>query len=95
MQNFASFDASIVTLSECQQNLHEYFPDDILSNEILLRFAFLYQLGHVTILAEFHNNIYFFIVALHYFFNVLDNIRMIEFAETINFADYLGPFFFT
>ena len=46
-----------MTFVECQENLHEYFPDNVFGNEILLGSALLDQLGHVSVLAVLHHNV--------------------------------------
>lgn len=40
MKNFASFYTTIMTFSKSQQNLHEYFPNDVFGNKIFFSFAF-------------------------------------------------------
>ena len=80
MQNFAAFDASIVTFSKRQQNLHEDFPDNVLGHKILFRLALFDELSHISIFAIFHDNEDFLLVSDDYFFDVFYNIIMIKFT---------------
>lgn len=94
MQNFWTFNPTIVAFSERQQNLHENFPYNIFSYEIFFIFAFFDKLGHIAIATMFHDNEYFLLVSMYNFFYIPDNIGVIKFAETIDFANNLGPLFF-
>jgi hypothetical protein len=58
MENLALL--PVMAFSKCEDNLQEYFPYDIFSNIVLLGFAFFDKLGHVSILAVFHDNVNLF-----------------------------------
>jgi hypothetical protein len=46
-----------MAMPQCLNNLHKYFPNDILCYVIFLSFALFNELSHITTLAIFHNDI--------------------------------------
>lgn len=46
-----------VTLPQSQNDLHKNLPNDVFSHIVLLVLAFLNELGHVSVLAVFHDNV--------------------------------------
>jgi hypothetical protein len=49
---------SVVAFLQSKYNLKEYFPNDILRNVVLIILALLDELGHVSILAMLHYDVY-------------------------------------
>ena len=94
MQDLASFDAAVVALSQCQQNLHKYFPYDVLRHEISICLALFDELSHITVLTVLHYYVYLLILPAIDALNIPHNIRMIEFTEAVYFANYLAALFF-
>lgn len=94
MQDLASLDAPIVALSERQQYLHEYFPNDVLGDKILVLLALLDELGHVTILTVLHDDVDLLLLPQVYAFDILDDVRVIQLAEAVDLAHDLAALFF-
>lgn len=66
-----------VAFLQSEQHLHEYFPDDILCNKVLVHFAFLDQLCHVAVLTVLHDDVEFALIFHDQFFVVADDIRVV------------------
>jgi hypothetical protein len=47
----------VVALSQGKNYLQKDFPDNIFSNIVFLRFAFLNELSHIAVLAVLHDNV--------------------------------------
>ena len=63
-----------VALIQSQKDLHEDFPDDIFSNEILLSSALLDKLSHITIFAVLHDDQQLFLFLQNDLVVVLHNV---------------------
>jgi len=74
--------------------LHKNFPDHVLSYKILISLALLNQLRHVSVLAEFHDYVDLLFLSEVDALDVTDDVRVIQFAQAIDFADYLTALFF-
>lgn len=94
MQYFTALNTPVVALPERQKNLHENLPYDILGDVVLVGFALLNELGHVTVLAILHDDKDLLLLPDIDPFDVTDNVWVVELAQTINFANYLTALFF-
>lgn len=83
-----------VAFLESEKYLHENFPNYILSDKVLLCFALLDQLSHISILAVLHDNEKLLLFLFYNFFVVLNNVCMPKFRQSIYFANQLLLFSF-
>lgn len=87
VQNFAVF--ALVALLQGQNYLHEYLPDHVFSDVVLLGPALLDELRHVSVLAVLHDNVQAFRLFIHDLVEVLNDVRVAQLRKDVHFGHHL------